>query len=84
MARFRERVKRTVDAICLTFPCTFDDGAGNLVEAKAGDWIVTESDGTQCVMDCLEFEETFEAIAQKGPKPRGSQLNGDSEETLCN
>lgn len=78
MAKFREKVKRNVDALQIQFSCTFDDGAGNLVEAGLGDWLVTEADGTQCIMDCDEFDLTFEAVAQKGPRgPRVAQDSAD-------
>ena len=73
--KFREKAKRTVDAICLTFNAAFDDGAGNCVEACIGDWVVTEADGTQSIMDEAEFGETFEAVAQKGPRgPRSKSV----------
>lgn len=70
MARYRERVKRIVDATCLTFNCQFSDGAGGVIDAVAGDYIVTESDGEQSIMDAEEFNETFELVAQKGPKAK--------------
>ena len=70
IAKFREKVKRVVDALCLSFDCTFVDANGAACEGTAGDWIVTESDGTQDIMDATEFEATFEAMVQKGPKPK--------------
>ena len=68
IAKFREKVKRVVDAQQLTFACIFDDGTGRQLEAAAGDWLVTETDGSQVIMDADEFCETFEPVAQKGPR----------------
>jgi len=70
MAKYRERVKRIVDATCLTFPCTFDNAGGELMEALPGDWLVTEENGAQCIMDACEFEATFEPITPRGPKAK--------------
>lgn len=70
MAKYREKVKRIVDATCLTFNCQFSDGNGGVIDAFAGDFLVTEADGEQSIMDCAEFNETFELVAQKGPKAK--------------
>ena len=68
IARYRERAARIVEAVKLTFPVTFDCD-GETVIAEIGDFLVTEPDGAQVIMDAAEFETEFELMATKGPRP---------------
>ena len=52
----------------LTFPVQFECDGESIV-AEIGDFLVTEPDGEQLIMDAAAFEAEFEPMAVKGPKP---------------
>lgn len=72
MATFRERGLKIVEATQLSFSALFTSGDGDTVQSNPGDWIVTENYGTdreeQCIMDCAEFEATYEPLKKQGRK----------------
>jgi hypothetical protein len=67
MPRFREKIKKLVEAVQLQFPVQFESN-GERIISGVGDWLVTEADGTQYILDAEEFEATFESIGPRGPR----------------
>jgi hypothetical protein len=73
MARYKERTKSIVEATVLTFPILFECD-GEQVTAGPGDFLITEADGTQFVMDSTEFNEKYEPL--KRPAGTGTGRRG--------
>jgi hypothetical protein len=71
MARYKERTKSIVEATVLTFPILFECD-GEQVTAGPGDFLITDADGTQFVMDSAEFNEKYEPLK----KPAGTGKRG--------
>lgn len=61
MARFRERKRTSVDAVRLQCPVQLANGNGTEI-AEAGDYLVTDSNGSQFLMDQAEFEVSYEPV----------------------
>lgn len=68
MPHYREKSLRVIDATQLTFSCIFDSGNGEQLVSNPGDWLVTEPNGEQCIMDDAEFQASFEPLKKQGRK----------------
>ena len=81
MALFQPKgTLRLVDAVRLPGDAWLPVAGGDWVDAKRGDWLLTDSDNDQSVLADAVFREQYEPVSAEAVRLLAEPLEGDDEE----